>query len=180
MAEDNFDELAEADKLLTEDRDKLEEVLKHAKKENQVSLYLDVALKAKLLADLYFEALEDVSSTFSKYKKLAAEYYLKVGSNLKFADAKVMAILMYLQIGNKKKAEKIFKELTKQASKMQDSKDLDAELEVCKYLFHDPLEELEDQINAKSEALDKNFASEIHKTLQYMLKDFDPAIDDDD
>jgi hypothetical protein len=167
--DDDFDALAEADEILAEDIAQLNLVIQRAKNEKEVSLYLDVAIKAKKLADLYYEALEDFSPAFVKYKKLAAENYLKVAKDLKIDNPRLMAGLMYLQINDLHSAEKICNELSKKADKKKLEPEIQALLPVCNMLMNSELEDMTSRIYGAISGLDKGLSNEISLTLKYLL-----------
>ena len=172
--EDNLDLISEADEFLQDDITELEELLKNSKVEKTDRAYLAAAIKAKNLADLYFEGLEGTSTRFFQYKRIAAENYLIVSKRANFAQAKLMAIMMYIQAQENKKAtsliDEIVKEKEKGGKKNKKSKDVDnIVLDICIDILHDNGKKALERINKGIYEIDADIKDEIIKTLKYTL-----------
>src|SRR6056297_1947197 len=92
--------------IIEKDQRKLNALMDLASKTKDPNKYLEVAIKAKDLGDLYYEATEEINDKFIKYKEISGKYYYKVAKKSDFHQAYLMAALIYLQAGNEKKAKK--------------------------------------------------------------------------
>jgi hypothetical protein len=173
--DDNMDLLADADEFLKDDIAALEELITKAKTEKTDRVFLELAIKAKNLAELYFEGLEGVSEPYLKYKKMAAENYLLVSKKTNFAQAKLMAILMYIQAQDPKKAKKLIEEIVKEREKVGSKKkktdDIDGVvLEICIDILHDNAKKALERVNKGIYDIDADVKDEIIKTLKRSLE----------
>jgi hypothetical protein len=166
--DDDFDPITEADEILAEDRDAYLSLTHQAHQEKNPRLYLQAAIKATKLADLYYEALEESSPRFIEYKIAAAEYYLKVADELKMDHAKIMAGMMYLQAGEHKKAEKIYNTVLNRVSRMKANEEEKEMYPIFELLLEKPTPVIEKQITNAIKNLDKDIKAEILLTYKYL------------
>lgn len=166
--EDDFDPLNEADAILSEDREAFELLSRQAHQEKNPRVYLQAAIKANRLADLYYEALEESSPRFIEYKIIAAEYYSKVADELKLDHAKIMAGMMYLQAGDHKKAEKIYATVMNRVSRMKANDEEKEIYPIFEILLEKPSPTIEKRLKNSVKDLDKDIKAEILLTYRYL------------
>jgi hypothetical protein len=159
--------LKQAIDMLKEDVEELNNLISEAKKSKEGKAYLDIAIRCKDLADLFYEGLEDFSVKFDEYKSLSAEYYLKVAKSLNFVQANLMAVLLYLQANNLKKAEWVMKKVEKGKKRQIIDDNI---LEITIQLMKGNISAVEKQMSSRAIPIDENIVKDLELTILYLKK----------
>lgn len=167
--DENFDDEEEAEELLKEDEAQLKALAIKARAGRIPADNLQVAIKAKDLADLYYEALEKFSDDFYRLKQMAAEYYLKLGTENNIPNADLMAILMFLQANDLTKAKRTLQQLEKAKKKILAKELSDSVIiTLCNDLINGKVIEIDSKIQKGLIEVDKDVQNEITRTIKYL------------
>ena len=150
--------------ILEEDKREIGKLVQQAKKTNNPEFSLQAAIKAKDYADLVYEAFEKLTGEFTKYKDIAGKHYYKYAKASDYDYAYSMAMLVYLQGGNKKKAKKALKKLNKRSNNQRIDP---AVLEILVDVLNDDFLKVKRKLKKNKYDIDDNIEPDIEKLLKY-------------
>lgn len=166
---DDLDSEEIADEELKDDIANVEALIIKARAGGSPNDNLQVALKASQLADLYFEALEEISDMFIHYKEVAAEYYQKVGKMSGMQDSDILGVLMYLQANMVDKARHL---LNKTKTIQKKGKGFispdEIVVSVCQEIITNNVTEAEKKVKDVFYVLNEDIKNEVLRTFKYM------------
>ncbi len=149
---------------MEKDKKEIGKLLQTAKKSKHPEDYLKVAIQAKDYADLAYQAFRKQTKEFMEYKNLAGNYYYKYAKASDFDYAYNMAMLVFLQADNKKKARKALKKLNKRGTKQR----LDPiVLEILVDVLNGDHKKVYRKFKKHKFDIDENIEPDIKKLLKY-------------